>query len=153
MSCPNAAVSPVQDQINQAIREGDNSAAIRLLEADGSLVRACDRDGGTPLHAAAQATNEEMVAWLLGRGANVRKQDIQGLTPLDRAARAADPRSDHAKRFPAVARLLLDRGAEVTLHAAVALADGERIRELVSGDPACCGGTPIGRRAGSSAWP
>jgi len=135
MSCPNAAVSPVQEQINQAIREGDNGAAIRLLEADGALVRACDRGGGTPLHAAAQATNEAMVAWLLGHGASVRKRDLQGLTPLDRAARAADPRNDHAQRFPAVARLLLERGAEVTLDAAVALADSRRIRELVRGDP------------------
>ncbi len=41
MSCPNATSSPVQDQINVAIREGDNAAAIRLLEADVSLVRAC----------------------------------------------------------------------------------------------------------------
>jgi len=135
MSCPNAAVSPLQDQINEAIREGDNGAAIRLLEADGSPVHACDRAGGTPLHAAAQETNEQMVAWLLSRGANVRKRDIQGLTPLDRAARAADPRNDHAQRFPAVAKLLLERGAEMTLDAAVALADSRRIRELASGDP------------------
>lgn len=28
MSCPNAAVSPVQDQINAAIRKGDNATAI-----------------------------------------------------------------------------------------------------------------------------
>jgi ankyrin repeat protein len=135
MSCPNAAVSPAQEQINEAIRAGDNGAAIRLLEADLSLVRACDRTGGTPLHAAAQQTNKEMVAWLLSRGANARKRDLQGLTPLDHAALAADPRNDHAQRFPAVAKLLLERGAEVTLHAAVALADHRRIGELVSGDP------------------
>ena len=135
MSCPNATISPVQDQINDAIRQGDNEAAIRLLEADGSLIRACDRDGATPLHVAAQETNEEMVAWLLSRRANVHKRDAHGLTPLDRAGLAADPRNDGAKRFPAVAKLLLDRGAEVTLRAAVALADSQRIRELVGGDP------------------
>ena len=135
MSCPNARVSPVQDQINGAIRKGEKEAAIRLLEADESLIRACDRDGGTPLHLAAQVTNEEMVAWLLSRRANVHKRDVRGFTPLDRAALAADPRNDRAKRFPAVAKLLLDRGAEVTLRAAVALSDSERIRELVNADP------------------
>ncbi len=135
MSCPNAAVSPLQDQINEAIRAGDNDTAIRLLDADPSLVRACDRTGGTPLHAAAQCTNEQMVAWLLSHGASVRKRDIEGLTPLDRAARSAGPYNDHAERFPAVAKLLLDRGAEVTLHAAVALGDIQRVRELVSRDP------------------
>ena len=135
MSCPNARVSPVQDQINGAIRKGEKEAAIRLLEADESLIRACDRDGGTPLHVAAQVTNEEMVAWLLSRRANVHKRDVRGFTPLDCAALAADPRNDRAKRFPAVAKLLLDRGAEVTLRAAVALSDSERIRELVNADP------------------
>src|SRR5271166_874441 len=44
MSCPNAAVSPVQEQINQAIRSGDHATARALLEADPVLIRACDRD-------------------------------------------------------------------------------------------------------------
>ena len=136
MSCPNTTISPVQDQINCAIRKGDNAAAIRLLEADGSLIQPCDRDGGTPLHAAAQQTNEEMVAWLLSRRANVRKQDVHGMTPLDRAALAADPRNEHGKRFPGIARRLLESGAEVTIRAAVALADPPRIRALVRDNPA-----------------
>src|ERR1035441_6434551 len=51
-NCPNAAVSPLQEQINEAIRGGGNRAAIALLEADEALIRACDRNGGTPLHAA-----------------------------------------------------------------------------------------------------
>ncbi len=129
MSCPNATISPLQDEINNAIRNGENAEAIRLLKADGSLIQACDRSGGTPLHAAAQAANEEMVAWLLAKRANVHKQDLQGLTPLDRAALSADPRNEHAKRFPAIARLLLESGAEMTIRAAVALADAPRVRE------------------------
>jgi ankyrin repeat protein len=135
MSCPNSTVSPAQDRINEAIRRGDTETAIRLLEASPSLVRSCDRTGGTPLHAAAQSTNAEMVAWLLARGASARKRDLDGLTPLDRAALAADPRNHHAQRFPAVARLLLDHGADVTIRAAVALGDSPRICELVGTDP------------------
>ncbi|MGA8594069.1 MAG: ankyrin repeat domain-containing protein [Bryobacteraceae bacterium] len=134
MSCPNATISAVQDQINAAISEGDNATAIRLLEVDGSLIQACDREGGTPLHVATEEANEEMVAWLLKRRAKVNKQDLQGLTPLDRAALAADPRNGISKLFPAIAKLLLERGAEVTIRAAVALADAARVRALIEAD-------------------
>jgi ankyrin repeat protein len=135
MSCPNASVSPVQDEISSAILRGDRATAMRLLDADRSLVQACDRDGATPLHIAAQQTDEELVAWLLERRANVRKRDLHGLTALDRAALAADPRNQNAQRFPAVARILLEHGAEMTIHAAVALADAERIREMLQAEP------------------
>jgi ankyrin repeat protein len=135
MSCPNATLSPVQDQINAAICERDNETAIRLLETDGSFIHACDREGATPLHVAAEESNEEMVEWLLHRGANVHKRDIYDRTALDRAALAADPRNDSSKLFPAIARRLLERGAEATIYAAVALGDAPRVRELVQADP------------------
>ncbi len=131
LSCPNATISPLQDQIHQAITNGDNAEAIRLLESDASLIQACDRNGRTPLHIAAQETNEDLVAWLLHRRANVRKQDVRGFTPLDCAALPADP-----EKFPATAKLLLDHGAEVTSRAAVALADEPIIHKLVSQNPA-----------------
>jgi ankyrin repeat protein len=135
MSCPNATILPAQDQINAAIAQGDNATAIRLLKANGSLIQACDRTGGTPLHIAAEAANEEMVDWLLARRANVRKQDVNGFTALDRAALAADPRDNNKHSFRAIAKRLLDRGAELTIYAAVALADAPRIHELVRADP------------------
>lgn len=128
MSCPNVAVSPVQEQINEAIRTGDNEAAIALLEADPALILACDRNGGTPLHAAAQAASEEMVTWLLARKADPRKPDLEGFTPLDRAALTAEP------NFPAVARRLLDAGAPLTIRGAVALGDVQRVRDLACQD-------------------
>jgi ankyrin repeat protein len=135
MSCPNATVSPVQDQISAAIAEGDAGRAKHLLEADRSLIQACDRDGASPLHIAAEHTNAELVAWLLDRRANPHKKDLRGLTALDRAALSAGPRNPGAQRFPSVAKLLLDHGAEITIHGAVALGDESRIRELVSADP------------------
>jgi len=135
MSCPNATVSPVQDQINRAIRAGDNDEAMGLLRADESLIRACDRAGATPLHAAAGETNEEMARWLLSRRANPRKEDLKGLTPMDHAALAADPRNDAAEQFPAIASLLLAHGADMTVRAAVALGDRARTGELVHADP------------------
>ena len=135
VSCPNTTISPVQDQINAAISQRDNESVMRLLEEDPFLVNACDRNGATPLHIAAEETSQELVAWLLERGASVRKQDLNGLTPLDRAALAADPRNHSVQEFPAVARLLLERGAEFTIRAAVALGDEPRIRELIHARP------------------
>lgn len=128
MSCPNVTVSPEQDRINHAIREGDNAEAIRLLQADESLVRACDRDGATPLHIAAAVGSSEMVAWLLSKRANPRKEDLHRFPPIDRAALAV-------QGFPAVARLLLAHGADMTIRAAVALADDEGVRERIRADP------------------
>ena len=135
-SCPNATVSPMQDEISGAILRGDTATAIRLLDADRSLIQACDRNGATPLHIAAQQTNVELVTWLVERRANVRKLDLRGLTALDRAALSADPRNKNAQRFGAVAKVLLENGAEVTIYAAVALADAERVRDLIQGEPA-----------------
>jgi ankyrin repeat protein len=129
MSCPNVAVSPVQEQINQAIRNGDDEAAIALLSADPSLIHACDRNGGTPLHVAAEAGREEMVAWLLARKADPLHPDAKGFTPLDRAALGGEG------RFPAVAQRLLDAGAPLTIRGAVALGETDRVRELAGQDP------------------
>jgi ankyrin repeat protein len=136
MSCPNATVSPVQEQIVAAIVHGDDVTAMHLLEEDRSLIQACDRSGGTPLHVAAQVTNAGLVAWLLERRANVRKQDVYGMTALDRAAKYVEPRNDQGVRFPEVARLLLEHGSEMTIFAAVALGDAERVREMIAADPA-----------------
>lgn len=129
LSCPNATVSPVQDQINAAISNGDSASAIRLLEADRSLIQACDRNGRTPLHIAAEEADEDVVAWLLNRRAKVNHPDIHDLTPLDRAALSAEA------RFPAIANLLLQQGAELTIRAAVALGEGDRVAELVKANP------------------
>jgi len=135
-SCPNASVSPVQEQINQAIGAGDTESAIALLAADPALIRACDRNGATPLHAAAQAGSDEMVAWLLARGADPHHPDIQSLTPLDRAALAAPG------NFAAVAHRLLGAGAPLTLRPAIALGNLDRVRELITRE------SPIDSRRG-----
>jgi ankyrin repeat protein len=135
MSCLNATVSPAQDQISPAIARGDTAAATRLLDADLSLIQACDREGRTPLHLAARRNDRALVEWLLGRRANAGKKDPGGFTPLDYAALGVDVRNDAAERFPTTAKLLLDHGAELTVRAAVALGDEARARELVEAVP------------------
>lgn len=134
-SCPNVTVTPIQEQIAAAIRAGERTAAMALLESDASLIGACDRSGSSPLHLAAEVADTELVRWLLERRANPRKQDLHGRMPLDRAVLAADPRNDRAERFPAVARMLLYHGAPLTLRAAVALGELQQVRELLARDP------------------
>ncbi|HEX3877019.1 MAG TPA: ankyrin repeat domain-containing protein [Bryobacteraceae bacterium] len=134
LSCPNVTISPVQDQIGAAIRRGDTAAAIRLLETDASLMRACDRAGANPLHLAAEEADLELMDWLLARGASVLKRDRDDHTPLDRAALAVDPRNDLLQTFPEVARRLIERGAEITVNAAVALGDVGRVRQWIATD-------------------
>jgi ankyrin repeat protein len=135
MSCPNATVSPVQDKISAAISHGDDATAMKLLQADRTLIQACDRDGLTPLHVAARASSVALVEWLLSKRASVRKKDPNGFTPLDHAALAVDPRTDRAERFPKVAAMLLEDGSELTLLAAVALGEGLRVRQLIENAP------------------
>ncbi len=135
MSCSNATVSPLQDQITSAISRGDDATAMRLLDEDHTLIQACDRDGATPLHAAARYNSLELIAWLLARRANVRKQDPNSLTPLDHAALAADPRNHRAEHFPRTAAMLLEHGADLTVRAAVALGNGPRVRQLIEAEP------------------
>jgi ankyrin repeat protein len=135
MSCINATVSPIQDQISTAIANGDSATAMRLIESDLSVIHACDRNGTTPLHIAARAGDADLVAWLLQRRAGARKKDPNGLTPLDYAALAADPRNRGVARFPALAQLLLQHGSEMTVRAAVALGDEAAVRTMLHDDP------------------
>ena len=135
LSCPNSTISPAQDRISAAIVRGNREAAIEMLHADPGLIRACDRDGSTPLHVAAEEVDAELVAWLLQHGGSVRKKDRRGWTALDRAALGVDPREDSAQRFRAVAKLLLDGGAEMTVRAAVALGESGPVRAFVEASP------------------
>ena len=128
MSCPNATVSPVQDELNDAIRRGDDATVTRILEADPTLIRACDRQGATPLHVAAGALDRRIVGTLLALGADVKKTDLRGSTPLDRAVLAG-----HAQMWESVERVvgaLIDRGAAVTARAAVAMGDVDWLKSL-----------------------
>ncbi|HET6216840.1 MAG TPA: ankyrin repeat domain-containing protein [Acidobacteriaceae bacterium] len=135
MSCSNATVSPMQDQISAAIAQADDATAMQLLDQDRTLIHACDRDGWTPLHMAARRNRVELVAWLLEKRANVRKKDPNDLTPLDHAALGTNPGNDRAERFPRVAALLLEHGAVLTVRAAVALGDLPRVRQFIVAEP------------------
>jgi ankyrin repeat protein len=135
LSCPNTTISALEDHLHAAIAKGDNETAMSLLNEDPILLNACDRDGATPLHIAAEERNVELVSWLLDKGVSARRQDLNSRTPLDRAALAVDPLNQNAPKFPAIAKLLLERGADLTVRAAVAVGDLPRIREFVHTNP------------------
>jgi ankyrin repeat protein len=141
------------DVLQQAIAERRTADAIALMEADHALIGACDMHGVTPLHRAAWKHDSALVGWLLDHGASpgglaltdARGEPLKsGTTPLDFAAIAAgwapegrdgvfyfmeNARVDPA-RFYETARLLLEKGAELTPRAAVALGDREVVVRL-----------------------
>jgi ankyrin repeat protein len=148
------------DALRQAIAEDRAAEAIALMEADPALIGACDVYGVTPLHLAAWKHDPAMIGWLLDHGASpsalaLRDTPVRryggagypvesGKTPLDFAAIVAgrtpegrdsifyfmeNARVDPA-RFHETARLLLQKGAELTPRAAVALGDREAVLRL-----------------------
>ena len=82
---------------------------------------------GAPLNHAADGCDTDIAAALLDRGADVNGRDSKGLTPLQRALGGC------GDDFTG---LLLDRGAHVDLISAVMTGDIERVRAILSADPA-----------------
>jgi ankyrin repeat protein len=145
------------DALRHAIAEGPAAEAIALMEGDPTLIGASNIYGVTPLHLAAWKHDPAMVGWLLDHGASpaalalraspVRRHtrpEESGKTPLDFAAIVAgwvpegrdsslffmENASVDPERFDQTARLLLQKGAELTPRAAVALGDREAVLRL-----------------------
>ncbi len=126
MSASNTAVTSRQDELSEAIARGNEARAMAMLEADPSLVHACDRDGWTPLHVASAVRSPELVGWLLERGADANRRGKDGRTPLDLAAVGRRPIL--GERFAAVAGMLRRAGAELTPCAAAAAGEADWLR-------------------------
>jgi ankyrin repeat protein len=130
--------------LRQALAQGRTAEAIALMEADPALIGACDMHGVTPLHLAARKHDPALVSWLLDRGTLVDARNVEGKTPLEVAAVAAGWAPERREvifyfmenahvdpaRFYETARLLLERGAELTPGAAVALGEREAVLRL-----------------------
>jgi ankyrin repeat protein len=128
-----SGVAAPTDELLKAIRSGNDERALALLESHPALARARHPAfDWTPLNLAAQTLNARLVAWLLDHGADVMGRARRGLMPLDAAAHSSGGMSEEvdrrAERFAAVAHVLLERGAELTAPAAVALGNVDWLR-------------------------
>jgi ankyrin repeat protein len=121
---PNA---PAADDLFRAIASGGTDGAIALMEENPARIRTRHVPSEmSPLHAAAQALDARLVAWLLDHGAEPRARAHHDLTPLDYAAHRWY-RPD-TLRLETIAALLLGRGALMTAAAAAALGDAAWLR-------------------------
>jgi ankyrin repeat protein len=100
------------DQLEQRLDEDASLVGRRFPELDfgGTAMRRLTLHGGTLLHVAAEYCNVEAVSLLLDRGAEVNAPaDGGGQTPIFHAA------SQFQDKGVAVAELLLDRGADLSI--------------------------------------
>ncbi|HEY2015416.1 MAG TPA: ankyrin repeat domain-containing protein [Bryobacteraceae bacterium] len=117
-----------EDELAEAIWNGDEKRALAMLEAQPSLVHRCDRRGWTPLHWAAAALDEPLVAWLLEHGADVERRGPEGRTALDVADGSGWRRAGGLEKYPAIAATLRAAGAQLTARSAVALGEEAWLR-------------------------
>ena len=131
LSCPNATVSPAQDELAAQIRRGEHVAAIARLNRDHNLIKACDREGATVLHLACQEAALPVIDWLLEHHADTRKKNLKGWTPLEGAVvRINWKERRRCDAFPEFAVKLLGAGARMTPLVAAALGDLNALRRF-----------------------
>jgi len=113
-----------------AVAVGDVEAVRKAALAPGELARVMDRTNRrrTALHLAVVKRQPEALRALLDLGADTEARDAAGLTALDQAA---------LDDQPAMAQLLLDRGATLHLPAAVALGRPADVERLIAAEPGC----------------
>ena len=92
-------------RLYNAAENGHSKEALRYIKKGDDVNAARERDGRTPLHAAAQRGHKRVVAVLLNDGASVDSRDNEGNTPLHLAA---------ANGHDDTVRALLSDGADAT---------------------------------------
>ena len=144
--------------IHAAAGAGDAAGVERLLAGDPQVADRGDHLGRRPLHYAVEAGRRDLVDLLLGAGAGI---DAPGFGGDDRIGAAGfrpvvlalwhnpywSQRNDYA-----MARHLLDRGADYSLAVAAAMGDEARVTELLAAGPAAANlAEPCGKRGLSAA--
>ena len=145
--------------VHAALAAADASAVERLLDADQGLANRGDHLGRRPLHYAVEAGSRDLVDLLLDAGAEI---DTPGFGGDDRIGGGGfrpvvlalwhnpywGQRNDYA-----MARYLLDRGADHSITVAAALGDQGRVEELLRSDgesanrSEACGKRPLSAAA------
>lgn len=123
---------PLEDEVHaelrEAMRSGDEARALAILERRPDLVGVPNpQDEQTPLLMASAMLVPGVTTWLLDHGADVNRRATDGFTPLDLVGRWSSA-SERTERLAGVARLLRERGAQLTARSAVILADEAFLR-------------------------
>ena len=149
----------VRHAVHDAVAGGDTAGLTRLLADDPRLADLGDHLGRRPLHYAVAAGRRDLVDLLLDAGADI---DAPGFGGDDRLGGAGfRPVSLALWRNPywgrrddlALARHLLERGADYSPAVAAALGDESRLDELLRADAAtanlaeACGKRPLSAAA------
>jgi ankyrin repeat protein len=115
-----------KEQLHFAARDGD-LRRVRELVSEGRPVNVFDETGRTPLHYAAENEHLEIVRFLIESGADINAQEeaTLGNTPV---AGIAD------KCSPALAKLLIDAGADPTIRGWQRLNALDRARDRTDGE-------------------
>src|SRR5918994_3215249 len=114
-------------RLRQAMMTGGEDAVIAVLESQPALADVCPPDGVTMLHRAAGQGRLLVAKWLLDHGADVNRKSQpdfwrgKGRTPLDFAAWGWAEEPSRRSTCEAMAALLIERGAALTVLAAAAL--------------------------------
>jgi ankyrin repeat protein len=134
-ACSNVVISPENEQLFNAIARDDFDLAVGLLDAHTELLDACQRNGGSVIYSAARFGRYQLVAELLRRGVDVAHLTPSGESPLDAAVLNARNDGRFSKNHLICAGMLLGAGQSLSLQSAVALGDGDVVREFVRRSP------------------
>jgi len=110
--------------LHQAVQLGD-LAIVKALLKQGADVNVQNKAGDTPLHCATQprGIGLEIIELLITKGADVNAKNNDGKTPLDLAV---------TRNRPAIAKLLIEKGAAVsTIHIAALAGNLEKVRSFI----------------------
>ena len=115
-------------ELSAAFRIGDEDRALAILAAEPVLIQS-QRDGVTPLQAAAALLLERTARWLLDHGADVNARSKWRESPLDVAGCGRGwGRTSTPEKVTAMMDLLLVYGAQRTARWAIATGNSEWLR-------------------------
>ncbi len=135
-ACKNITITGENDALFEAVREGRDRDALRILDGQPDLLDACHRNGGSIIHAAASQGCYQLVLELLGRGADITHLAPEGQSPLDGAVHNIRGRNRPLNEGCLIcAGILLQAGCEQSIESAVALGDIEYVRSCAEDHP------------------
>ena len=135
-ACKNITITEENDALFDAVREGRDEAALKILDRQPDLLDACHRNGGSVIHEAACHGRYELVRELLRRGADITHLTPEGQSPLDGAVHNIRGRNRPLNEGCLICTgILLQAGCEQSIESAVALGDIEYVRSFAEDHP------------------